>query len=85
MVKNTLADYKFYTKHQLLQYHEITCIGWIHCYTNKVDCTGLEAYLTLRVSKLIKQPAQLAYSFKTVFTGLSQSQEEQSYTIKKQQ
>ena len=54
VVKDILADYKFYAKRQPLQYHEIECIGWIYCYTDKVDCTGLEAYLTPRVSKLIK-------------------------------
>ena len=56
-VKDTLADYKFYAKCQSLQHHEIACIGWIHCCTNKVDYARLEAYLTPRVSKLINQPA----------------------------
>ena len=57
IVKDTLTDYKFYAKHQPLQHYEIVFIGWIHRYTDKANYAGLEAYLTLRVSKLIKRPA----------------------------
>ena len=68
-VKDNMIDYKFYAKHQLLQHHDIICIGWLHRYTGKADCPGLEVYLIARVAKLLKCPTQLAYSTKSIFTG----------------
>ena len=46
-VKDDLIDYKFYTKYQPLQYHEIECIRWLYRYTDKADCIVLESYLIL--------------------------------------
>ena len=54
-VKDNMIDFKFYSKRQPLQHHTIECIGWLHWYIDKVDCSALESYLIPRVSKLMKK------------------------------
>jgi len=84
VVKDEMIDQKFYFKKQPLQHYEIACIGWLHQYTNKVDCSSLEEYLIVRVTKLLKRPAQLACLTKEVFAGQVPTNEEKSLTIKSQ-